>query len=67
VADAPRAGRPVRADAAYRQALEQAVQTPPRDLGLPFDVWTSTRLRAYLAQTTGVRIPPGWLRVLLAR
>jgi transposase len=67
VADAPRPGRPPRADAAYRQALEQAVQTPPRDLGLPFDVWTSARLSAYLAQTTGVRIAPGWLRVLLTQ
>jgi transposase len=67
VADAPRAGRPPRADAAYRQALERAVETPPRDLGLPFDVWTSARLSAYLAQTTGVRIAPGWLRVLLAQ
>src|SRR5436305_11228786 len=45
VADAPRA------DAAYRQALERAVETGPRDLGLPFDVWTSARLSAYLAQT----------------
>ena len=67
VADAPRTGRPPRADAAYRQALETAVETPPRDLGLPFDVWTSARLSAYLAQTRGVRIAPGWLRVLLAQ
>src|SRR3954469_4259625 len=67
VADAPRAGRPARADAAYRQALERAVDTPPRDLGLPFDVWTSARLSAYLAETTGVRIAPSWLRGLLAQ
>ena len=67
VVDAPRAGRPPRADAAYRQALERAVDTPPRELGLPFDVWTSARLSAYLAQTRGVRIAPGWLRVLLAQ
>jgi transposase len=67
VADAPRSGRPAQADAAYLAALERAVETPPRDLGLPFDVWTSTRLGAYLAETTGVRITPGWLRGLLAR
>jgi transposase len=67
VADAPRAGRPPRADAAYRQALERAVETPPRDLGLPFEVWTSARVSAYWAQTTGVRLAPGWLRVLLAQ
>lgn len=67
VADAPRPGRPPRADAAYRQALERTVETPPPDVGLPFDVWTSARLSAYLAQITGVRIAPGWVRTLLAR
>jgi len=67
VADAPRAGRPPRADAAYLEALEQAVDTPPPALGLPFDAWTSVRLSAYLAETTGVRIAPGWVRALLAR
>lgn len=65
--DAPRPGRPAKADAAYLTALEQAADTSPRQLGLPFDVWTSTRLSAYLAQTTGVRIAPGWVRVLLHR
>ena len=67
VADASRAGRPPRADQAYRQALERAVETAPPALGLPFDVWTSARLSAYLAETTGVRIAPSWLRGLLAQ
>jgi transposase len=67
LADAPREGRPAKADRAYLQALEAAVATPPPSLGLPFDVWTSDRLSAYLAGTTGVRIAPGWLRALLAR
>jgi transposase len=67
LADAPRAGRPPKADAAYLAALEQAVEASPRDLGLGVDVWTSDRLSAYLAQTTGTRIAPGWLRALLAR
>jgi transposase len=67
VADAPRHGRPVKADAAYLSALERAVETSPPTLGLPFDVWTSPRLSAYLAETTGVRIAPGWIRALLAR
>lgn len=65
--DAPHPGRPRRADDAYLASLERAVETSPRDLGLPFDVWTSDRLSAYLAATTGVRIVPGWLRALLAR
>jgi transposase len=67
LADAPRGGRPRRADGAYLAALETAVETPPPTLELPFDVWTSARLSAYLAETTGVRIAPGWLRALLAR
>ena len=67
LADAPRAGRPARADAAYLRALEATVETAPPALGLPFDVWTSDRLSAYLAEATGVRIAPGWLRALLAR
>lgn len=67
LADAPRSGRPVRADARYLAALERAVETPPRTLGLLFDAWTSPRLSAYLAETTGVRLAPGWIRALLAR
>jgi transposase len=67
LADAPRAGRPPQADAAYLQALDAAVEAGPRALGQPVDVWTSARLSAYLAETTGVRIVPGWLRVLLHR
>ena len=65
--DAPRAGRPPKAGAAYLAALEAAVETPPRDLGLPFDVWTSARLSAHLERATGTRVAPGWLRVLLHR
>ena len=55
------------AGAAYLSALEEALRTRPRELGLGFDVWTSERLSAYLARTGGVRIAPGWLRVLLGR
>jgi transposase len=67
VADAPRSGRPARADARYQQALEAALDAPPPSVGLAFDVWTSARLSAYLAETTGVRLAPGWLRAVLAR
>jgi transposase len=67
LADAPIPGRPPKADATYLAALEQAVDSAPRDLGLPFDVWTSGRLSAYLREQTGVRLAPGWMRVLLHR
>ena len=67
LADAPRSGRPPKADAAYLNALEEAAETFPRELGLGFDVWTSERLVAYLKEKAGVRLAPGWLRALLAR
>ena len=65
--DAPRAGRPVQADAAYLDALDAALATTPAALGLPYDVWTSARLTAYLAARTGVQLAPSWLRTLLKR
>jgi transposase len=67
LADAPRTGRPRQADEDYLAALDAAVEADPRTLGQGFDVWTSARLSAYLAETTGTRIVPGWLRVLLHR
>lgn len=67
LADAPRSGRPPVADAGYHAALDAVTDTPPRTLGLPFDAWTSARLSTYLAETTGVRIAPGWVRMLLVQ
>ena len=67
LADAPRAGRPRQADDAYLTVLAAAVETDPRTLGQGFDVWTSARLSAYLAEATGTRSAPGWLRALLHR
>ena len=65
--DAARSGRPAQVDAAYLAALERAAEAPPRELGLPFDAWTSGRLSAYLAEATGVRVTASWVRHLLAR
>lgn len=67
LADAPRTGRPPKADAAYRAALVQAMETAPRTLGLEVDVWTAARLSSYLAQQTGTQLAPGWLRAVLAQ
>jgi len=67
LAGAPIPGRPPKADGVYLAALEAALETSPRTLGLPFDTWSSARLSAYLTQQTGVQIAPGWLRVLLHR
>ncbi len=65
--DAPRSGRPPTADAVYHAALDGLADRDPRALDLPFDAWTSARLSAYLAEMTGVRIAPSWLRTLLIR
>jgi transposase len=67
LADAPRPGRPPKADAAYLAELEAALASGPRALGLEFDVWTAGRLSAHLAERTGVRLAAGWLRAVLAR
>jgi transposase len=67
LADAPRCGRPAKADATYLAALERAAETAPGAVGLPFDVWTAARLSAYLAEETGVSVAPGWVRTLLGR
>ncbi len=65
LANAPRPGRPPTADAVYHAALDDLAERDPRALGLPFDAWTSARLSAALAERTGVRIAPSWLRALL--
>lgn len=65
--DAPRTGRPPKADTAYRAALVQVVERSPRTVGLDVDVWTAARLSSYLATQTGRQIAPGWLRAVLAQ
>jgi transposase len=67
LADAPRAGRPPHADTSYHALLEACAERNPRALGLPVDAWTSARLSTYLAETTGIRIAPSWLRTLLTK
>ncbi len=67
LADAPRPGRPLTADAAYHLVLDALADRDPRALGLSFDAWTSARLSAYLAEMTGVRITAGWMRGLLVQ
>jgi transposase len=67
LADRPRSGRPRRADTSYVQALLEAVQQDPRELGFAFTRWTAPRLDAYLKQRTGVSVSDRWLRELLRR
>ncbi|WP_227026862.1 helix-turn-helix domain-containing protein [Corallococcus soli] len=63
--DAPRSGRPARADAAYERLLEKTVQRDPRRLGYAFARWTAPHLAEYLRQHTGTALSPRWVRGLL--
>lgn len=61
-------GRPrPKADAAYLQALEAAIERDPSELGYDFAIWTVERLRDHLARVTGVELSVGHLRVLIRR
>lgn len=51
-----RSGRPPKVDEHYRQVLRETIETPPRELGLPFNRWTLPRLGIYMDKKTGVPI-----------
>src|SRR5690349_18822627 len=54
--DAPRSGRPPRADDEYVRLLMQTAGSDPRKMGYAFSRWTAPRLATYLAQKTGVKL-----------
>jgi transposase len=59
-------GRPKpKADAAYLEALEKAIERDPGELGYDFAIWTVEQLRDHLAHETGVVLSVGRLRVLI--
>jgi transposase len=58
-------GRPSSASAAYRQALREAVTTPPQTLGYGFSVWSVARLNAHLKRQTGISFSQDQLRRIL--
>jgi transposase len=63
--DAPRDGRPRRADAAYIARLLAVVEHDPRDYGYVFARWTAPRLAAYLGEVTGVQLSEKRVAALL--
>ena len=65
--DAPRAGRPPKADASYIRKMLAAVEKDPRSLGFAFARWTAPRLVTYLREQTGVTVSPEWLAKLLRK
>lgn len=62
---APRSGRPPKADEDYRKLLAQVVQTPPREMGYPFNRWTLEHLARHMEQQTGVSLNHRYLSELL--
>jgi transposase len=51
----PRSGRPVAVPAAWQAELRRVIDLDPRRVGVPSATWTTQRLAAYLARTTGHR------------
>lgn len=54
--DRPRSGRPPKMTGSRREELQEAVDQDPRDVGLPFSVWTCADLARYLAVTRLLRV-----------
>ncbi len=63
--DAPRAGRPPRAQTRYHRLLKEAVVRGPQAYGYVFTVWSIARLIEHMALKTGVRLGRTRLRQVL--
>jgi transposase len=66
LADGPRAGRPRQHDEATRGTVVALARTKPRNLGLPFALWTLARLQQALQERHGLCVMPAtiwkWLK-----
>jgi transposase len=58
-------GRTSAATPAYRQALREAVNTPPQTLGYGFSVWSVARLNEHLKKQTKISFSEDQMRRLL--
>lgn len=67
VTNKPMPGRPPKANATYREVLEQTLETGPHALGYVFSVWTLERLSQHLARETGIHLSVGRLAEWLER
>ena len=65
LANRPKGHRQAKADAGYRQALEQTLASEPSELGYDFAIWTVERLRDHLARTTGKHLSISRLREIV--
>jgi transposase len=67
LSDKERSGRPQADDEAYRQRLEQVLETEPHELGYGFNVWDTPRLMAHMEKETGVTMTDRTFRNVLDR
>ena len=65
LSDAPRPGRPPKADQSYRRRLRKVALKSPSSFGYAFGVWTTARLAEHMAIKTGVRLCDDRVRTLL--
>jgi transposase len=65
--DQPRVGTPQKVTPAYLEQLEAAVRRRPRNLDLPFSLWTLQRLADYMAEETGIRVEAETVRIHLKK
>lgn len=61
----PKSGRPVIADQAYLQVVEETLEQDPGELGYDFTLWTIQRLNQHVSQVTGKQISDERLRMIL--
>jgi transposase len=62
-----RCGRPRKANQTYSEALEETLAHEPADYGYTFAIWTVDRLRAHLAEETGINLSANRFGDLLKR
>jgi transposase len=67
LANQPLPGRPAKANATYREVLEQVLDTEPTSLGYVFSIWTLERLSQHLERETGIRLSEGRLAHWMSR
>jgi transposase len=67
LANQPRKGRPPKADAAYCQKLEEALEKEPSEYGYGFTIWTTDRLRQHLEKETGLLLSNSRFRALMKK
>jgi len=61
LANKPIPGRKPKANATYRETLDQVLDTDPHELGYAFSIWTIERLSQHLEKETGIGLSVGRL------